>query len=166
MDKENVNVNVDNANANPNVQDTSTHYIDVIKHLKETTVNKDDYDKLLDENRKLIDSLANGQVIEQQEAKPSRTVDELRHDLFNKDMNNLEYVQTALDLRKQLMDSGQGDPFIPNSSKYVPDENDIRTADNVAKVLQECVDYADGNSQVFTNELMRRTVDVPIPKRR
>jgi hypothetical protein len=44
----------------------------------------------------------------------------------------------------------------------MPTDEDVRTAQKVADVLQECVDYAEGDSAVFTNELQRRLVDVKI----
>ena len=36
-------------------------------------------------------------------------------------------------------------------------------AEFTAQQFQECIDIADGNSEVFTNELMRRTVDNSLP---
>ena len=44
----------------------------------------------------------------------------------------------------------------------MPTDDDIKTAEKVANVLQECVDYAEGDSAVFTNELQRRLVDVKV----
>ena len=44
----------------------------------------------------------------------------------------------------------------------MPTDDDVKTAEKVAQVLQECVDYAEGDSAVFTNELQRRMVDVKI----
>ena len=35
-------------------------------------------------------------------------------------------------------------------------DDDFAKAEKVAAVLQECVDYADGDSNVFTDELKRR----------
>ena len=67
-----------------------------------------------------------------------------------------------MELRKQLIAKGEPDPFLPVGQQIQPTDFDIQTADKVASVLQECVDYADGDSEVFTNELMRRTIDVKI----
>ena len=40
-------------------------YIEALKEIKENSVSKDDYLKLKAENRKLLNSLANGDFIEQ-----------------------------------------------------------------------------------------------------
>ena len=62
-------------------------------------------------------------------------------------------------LREALLEKGEKDPFLPYGKNIIPTDEDIATADRVARVLQECVDYADGDSDIFTNELQRITVD-------
>ena len=47
------------------------------------------------------------------------------------------------------------DPFVPVGNKITPTDEDFQKAEKVAKVLQECVDYADGNPAVFVDELKR-----------
>ena len=54
------------------------------------------------------------------------------------------------------MEAGQTDPFVPNGSKIKPTDEDFAKAKKVADTLQECVDYADGDPDVFTDELKRR----------
>lgn len=60
------------------------------------------------------------------------------------------------------MAEGKPDPFLPVGNQIAPTDDDIAAAERVAKVLQECVDYADGDSAVFTNELQRRTIDIKV----
>ena len=43
--------------------------------------------------------------------------------------------------------------------------SDYEAAERVATVVRECIEYAKGDSAVFTNELQRRTVDTAIPRR-
>lgn len=141
-------------------------YLEAIKELKQNSVRKEDYLKLKEENRNLLNSLVNGETINNPDAeKKAMSIDELRNELFNKEHSNLETVELALELRKSLMESGQTDPFLPYGEKIVPTDEDIAAANRVATVFQECVDYANGDSDVFTNELMRRTVDTA-PRRR
>ena len=78
----------------------------------------------------------------------------------------MEFVKNTLALRQAIIDSGKPDPFLPMGNKIIPSDEDIATATRVANVLQECVDYADGDSAAFTNELQRRTVDIPMPRRK
>ena len=135
-------------------------YVEIIQQMKQTTVSKDKYDRLAEDNKKLMKALANGEQIEAEPVK-GPDVDALRKDLFNVDSQhtNLEFITKSLELRQALIDAGEKDPFLPWGQKITPDESDIATAERVADVLQQCVDYADGDNLVFTNELQRRMID-------
>ena len=145
---------------NNQVTDTSIDYISAINEMKQNSVDRAAYDKLRAENKQLLDTLVNGQRLDEPVIKEEPVnIDELRSKLFNtkhKDMSNLEFVENALKLREALMERGEMDPFVPSGKKIHPTDDDFKKADKVATVLQECVDYADGNSEVFTDELKRR----------
>ena len=158
-------------NVNVVVEDNTNDYIAQIKNLKENSVSRDDYDKLKADNKKLIDALANGsQINDKVEPKIDavENINNLRKKLFSKgnDLNNLEYCDTALQLRDALIENGERDPFLPFGHNVVATDSDHETANRVATVMKECIDYADGDSDIFTNELQRRTVDVVIPKKK
>ena len=137
-------------------------YIQAINDLKSNTVSKEQYLQLKGENKKLLDALVSGGSIESPVQKSEVDINELRKELFTKDnqLSNLEFVEKSLELRDALMDAGEPDPFLPVGSRISPTPEEARIAENVAQVYRECIEYADGNSEVFTNELMRRTVDV------
>ena len=161
----------ENENENVVVEDNTNDYIEQIKKLKESSVSRDDYDKLKADNKKLIDALANGsQINDKVEPKIDavENINNLRKKLFSKgnDLNNLEYCDTALQLRDALIENGERDPFLPFGHNVVATDSDHETANRVATVMKECIDYADGDSDIFTNELQRRTVDVVIPKKK
>lgn len=141
-----------------NVND-GVDYISAINELKQNSVSKEAYDKLKKENKQLLDSLVSGKDIEIE----SKSVDvsELRSKLFNKDktLSNLDYISTALQLREALIEQGEPDPFLPVGEKVVITDSDIEKAENVASVLQDMVDIADGNNVVFNQEYQRRVVD-------
>lgn len=61
-----------------------------------------------------------------------------------------------------MISEGKPDPFLPVGKQILPTDEDIACAEKVASVLKECVNYAEGDSAVFTNELQRRLVDVKI----
>lgn len=140
-----------------NVTD-NVDYIEAIKEMKQNTVDKATYNKLKEENKQLLNSLVNGETIDVPK-KEEVDIDALRKDLFNNDQTNLQYIEKALKLREALLEKGEKDPFLPYGKNIIPTDEDIATADRVARVLQECVDYADGDSDIFTNELQRITVD-------
>jgi hypothetical protein len=63
------------------------------------------------------------------------------------------------------MDEGGDDPFVPHGRKVVIEQSDYDAAERVADVLQQCIDYADGDNAVFVNEIQRRTVDTMVGAR-
>ena len=153
------------------VEDSTQDYLAAIKELKQNSVGREEYEKLKAENKKLIDAVVNGQPCQEEQQVVIHTEEEinaLRNELFNsdKELSNLEYVKKAIELREALMENGQPDPFIPVGKQISPTREDIEIAEKVAQVYKECIEYAVGDSQMFTNELMRRTKDVKIPSRK
>lgn len=152
------------------VEDNTQDYLAAIKELKEKSVDRSEYDKLRAENKKLIDAVVNGQPGQEEQVvvKHSKEqIDELRNDLFNspRELNNLEFITKTMELREALMENGEPDPFLPVGKQISPTRDDIEGAEKVAQVYKECIDYAEGDSEVFTNELMRRTRDVKLPRK-
>lgn len=140
--------------------DSAPDYIAAIKELKENTVDRAQYMKLKEENKRLLDNMINGfHPDEPAPVKPAPDIDALRKDLFNKDQSNLDFCRKAIELRDALIEKGEVDPFLPYGKQIQPTREDVEAADRVAKVIKECIDYADGDSQIFTQELQRRTVD-------
>ena len=141
-------------------------YIAAIEELKANTVSRDSYNKLRNENKQLLDALVSGKEIPTPEVKKA-TPNELRAKLFGeKEMSNLEYVQTALDLRDALLERGERDPFLPVGDKVDITSDQLDTADRVAAGLREMIEFADGDSGIFTAEYQRRVKDIAIPRGR
>ena len=157
-------------NVTGTVEDNTQDYLAAIKELKENSVNRSEYDKLRAENKRLIDAVVNGQPGQEEQVvvKHSKEqIDDLRNDLFNspRELNNLEFITKAMELREALMENGEPDPFLPVGKQISPTRDDIEGAEKVAQVYKECIEYAEGDSEVFTNELMRRTRDVKLPRK-
>ena len=147
--------------------DPSAPTVEALKKLKEASVSKEDYNKLEEQYKEALDAIINGNGVSSDvEVKERPSIEELRKDLFSskKRLSNLEYWQKALALREELMARGETDPFLPVGSKIAPEQSDIECANKVAQIVQECIEYANGDSAIFTNELQRRTIDV-IPRR-
>lgn len=146
----------------------NTSYIEAIKEMKKNYVPRELFDKKDAENKQLLDALVNGKEIEIKKEEPV-DINQLRKQLLNKDgnMSNLEYISNALKLRDALIEKGERDPFLPYGDKVTLTAEHFDKAETVAAVLQECVDFADGDSGIFNAELQRRTKDVmPMYKRR
>ena len=148
--------------------DTSSMYLEEIKKLKENTVSKADYDKLLNENRNLLKTVVEGSKIEEStdSGTPKIPTIDLVKRLKSGELNNLEYVDTALKVRNQYLEETGRDLFLPNGHDYSPTSDDLASVKDVSEFLQDLVDVADGNSEVFTREYQRRVIDSQIPRRR
>ena len=152
------------------VEDNTQDYLAAIKELKQNSVDRSEYDQLRAENKKLIDAVVNGQPGQEEPAVSKHSkeqIDDLRNELFNspRELNNLEYITKAMELREALIENGEPDPFLPVGKQISPTRDDLEGAEKVAQVYKECIDYAEGDSEVFTNELMRRTRDVKLPRK-
>ena len=146
------------------------NYIDTIAELKRNSIDRSEYEKLLEENKQLLKNFTEFKP-QEEEVQPQKNydLDGLRKKLFgDKDLSNLEYIQTALELREGIIekDGPEADPFVGKGHDLVPTEQDYTTAQKVANVFQHCVDVANGDSEVFTNELQRLTNDISLPRRK
>lgn len=141
-------------------------YIDAINEMKKNYVPKEKLQKVQAENKQLLDALVSGRQIELPQDKTVKpTIQEMRNKLFTADSNatNLEYVSNILELRTALIDAGERDPFLPVGDQVTLTADHYTKAEQVADLLQGCVDFADGDSGIFTAEYQRRVKDASIP---
>ena len=155
---------LNNENVTQEVQENDSQYlIDTINEMKQNMVSKEKYDRLVAENKGLADALKTGQQVTLVEPKEEVNIDELRAELYggsrSKTMPNIEYVEKTLQLRKALIDKGEPDPFMPNGHEYQYDQRDQDTANLIADTLQQCLDRAQGDNNVFTAEFLRNMKD-------
>lgn len=146
----------------------SVDYIKAINELKQNSVSREQYEKLQKENKDLLDTLINGGQVEMVDPATKPSIEDLRKGLFSreaadKEMTNLEFVSKSLELRNAIIDAGGTDPFLPIGRGIDLTREDYEAAEFTAQQFQECIDIAKGNSEVFTAELMRRTVDNSLP---
>lgn len=144
------------------VELTGEQYINAINELKATTVSRDAYDRVKQENKQLLDSLVSGNIPQDLVKKTEKPdISKLRQELYGgeRELTNLEFAEKTLALRDALIGSGATDPFLPTGEKARITSDTIDAADRVATVLRECVEFAEGDSGIFTAELQRRTVD-------
>lgn len=147
------------------VEDTQQMYLDEIANLKQTTVSKEDYNKLLNENRNLLKSIVEGKTQDTTvEEQPSRDINDILND-FNGDSTNLDHIKAVLELHDKRLEQGIND-FVPMGHNISPTDEDIEDAQQVYDFLQDLVKTADGNADVFNNEYQRRVKDIPLPKRK
>lgn len=136
-------------------------YLDTINELKNNTVSKEDYYKLKDENKTLLNSIMDGTATASTETvKP--TAQELRNKIFGPDcdkLSDIEYVEGLCDLRDILLDEEGIDYMAPTGTQYTADYNDIQTANRVYNGFRHCLEVADGDNAIFVQEVSRITND-------
>jgi len=150
---------------NPNPNDSrnapdlfdAKSYAAALKKQKESSVPKDAYEKLKAEHEKLINDMIEGKnqplVVDISKPETVATKDLMNKILNDKGLSNREYVKTALQMRKQMLEDGRPDPFAPLGYKRSASLQERETADRVAKELQDCVDRSNDDAQF--NDLLR-----------
>ena len=136
-------------------------YIAELNRIRSEMVARSDYDRVVSENSKLARAVADYDYSSDIDSPENndQIIAALRKNLYGggkKYRNDLEYFTDTLNLRQRLMDKGEGDPFLPCNSAYVPNEADEVRAQEIAESIQEAVDYADGDPEVFSVEMRRR----------
>lgn len=128
-----------------------------LKEARENTVSKEEYDKVVAENKALVSEVINGGGNAgngQQDTPPQEAdIEALREKLYgpkSSDLNNLEFWKATLELRDAVIAKDGIDPFLPHGANIKPTEFDAERAEAVAEVVKQCIEEADGDSGVFT----------------
>ena len=145
--------------------DDSVDYISALNEMKQNSVSRSEYEKLKADNKRLLDSIVNG-TSENVEVLPKKSIEELRKNFMKEGVSNLDYWKNALELRERLIEEGQPDPMIPTGVRVAANQMDYDGVEKLVSGIKHCIDYADGDSQLFTNELQRITRDVNIPRQK
>lgn len=133
-----------------------------LNELKNNSVSKAEYLKLQKQYAEALETIVNGRSIEDEASEEAEApdVNALRETLYGgKEMGACEYVSKTLELRQALIDNGETDPFLPVGKDVTISNDDVASADRVAKALKQCLEYANGDDGVFMNELQRILID-------
>ena len=139
----------------------SVDYVAAINELKQNSVSKERYNKLEQDNKRLLDALVNNKQIDIQE-KPKVDVAEARRNLAEvceTGCTQLEFFDKVLALRTAVLESGGQDPFLPVGSKVQPTYEQIEKQNEIHAGIQEMIDFAEGDPGIFNAEYQRRVVD-------
>lgn len=143
------------------LNEVEQNYIETIKSLKENSVDKESYNKLVEDNKKLVESLVNGNVnASQDKSKEFLDIKTLSKNLINEHTTNLDFWKSALDLRETILANSGGERDIFTFNNKNADIEDIErqknTAIKVADVISQCIVSSNGNSRDFCYELQKR----------
>lgn len=164
----------DNETKQEGVAATTTNnaenYTQALEELRANTVDKKEYDRVLGENQHLINALMKGEKPEQSAPTKAADIGQLRKDLFGgeTELSNLDYMTKVVELRKAVMAKGEPDPFLPVGEKVDLTADMLKDANDVATLLEHCIEFAQGDSGLFDAELARHTSApvVPVARRR
>lgn len=137
-------------------------YLNTIEELKKNTVSKNEYKKLQDENKALLESIMSGNTGGSAELPNKPTAQDLRNKLYGADcekISDVEYVQAVCDLRDILLEEEGIDYFTPTGRQYSADHNDHAAAQKVYEGFRHCLEVADGDDKRFHQELDNITND-------
>ena len=147
--------------ANPSTDDTNVDYIEAIKEMRENSVSKDQYNKVVEEKKKLLKTLVEGGTVENPEAIANiKSKDDIKKDIMNS-KSNLEWISNALELRNYILENEGKDCFCAENRNVSPTTDDIKDAQDVADLFQTCIDECNGDSNVFTSILGSHINDTP-----
>ena len=131
---------------------------DEVLDIKKNYVPKKEHEKLEEDYRKVVDAILNGgELPPDPNGEEAPKIADLRKELYdpNNTLSNLDYVKKTLQLREAIIEETGKDPFLPTGIQGDPFKTDQEreaaeaSAEKVAKVLQEAVDEADGDSEAF-----------------
>lgn len=148
---------------NDNETKTTSEYIEAIQKLKENTVPKAEYEKKVEENKKLLKTLVEGgQISQEEKAEAEKTSDDYAKELIKKNHTNLEYAILALKQREKAIEEGKPDPFVPTGLNFQnATAHDEEDAESAAEMLQSCIDDSNGDPEAFRALFQARTKDLP-----
>ena len=152
---------MDNENINQE-QGMEQDYLAQIQELKKNSVSRAQYNKQLEENRKLLNAIVSGDQIEKkEETKQMRTPDEVYNDFIvsDKPRSNVERAKLWIEYRESCKAAGEPDPYASNGTKIKPSAAEIASIDRAQAALEHCIEYSGGNDDIFTTELNRILVD-------
>lgn len=147
-------------------QGGDANLVEALKKLKSESVSKEEYNKLLAQNKELIEAYTEGKHIDLGEEEQNfRTADEIRDELFNKEHTNLDGWRLSLELREAVLRETGEDIFVPtpNGHQYKPTADDYQKAQDVADVVANCIELSEGNDQNFTAFLTSKINDDRLP---
>lgn len=133
------------------------------KIANEKKILEAEVEKMKRDNKELVGRLLSGENMTEED---TTTIDEYAETLYGDkcdQLTDIEYIDKTCKLRRKVIKEKGFDPFVGRGKKYIPEPDEAEKAENVARVFEECVEYANGDNQLFIQELQRRTIDVPIP---
>lgn len=134
------------------------NYVEIIKNLKANTVSKEEYDRVVKENKTLADAFAYSAPDSTEPAEVIPTEEDiqvLRNNLTKRNQTNFEFIKNACKLRESLLARGERDPFLPKNEDYQINTLDEEKCQNIYEGLKYCIDESNNDPELFNANLKR-----------
>lgn len=141
------------------VETMENDYLKVIEDLKANSVKKEEYDKMLEENRKLLNSIVNGQQIQVAEEEPEIESSDFYRNQIDHAQTNLDYITAVCNYRDAVLKESGEDIFTLHKPGERVDEFELQAARDTADVFKQCIEDSEGDPKTFNALLQRRFVD-------
>lgn len=154
-----------NENENENQNLVEQDYLEAIKQLKDTTVSKEDYDKLREEHKKLLSSYLNGdnydvpkdeekeeeEVVKRSKEEILKSINENLAEVFTEDnhLSNLENAKAIIKYHDDYMELMGTDPFANQGNQYETSSQDKISPQKTYDYLKQCVEESGGDERAF-----------------
>lgn len=134
----------------------NSKYIEAIEELKRNTVPKERYEKLENENKKLFQSLVNGEANGKGEAAATRTRAELDKVLFGS--NNLETAKAMIELKERIKEEdGVDNVFNARGPNAAVTQESLDRNEEVYEGLKQLIKES-GDDPVVFNALLQNAI--------
>ena len=124
-----------------------------VKRLKENTVPKEDYDKLLAENKKIIRDFVYGSGDGDKVGETKPNIEELRKTIFGdnvEQMKNRDFWQNVSDLYHARLEQDGENIFLPKGKKTRYERKDYEVVESMMETIDSMLNDSVDNPSLFT----------------
>jgi hypothetical protein len=141
---------------------TAEAYVSELANIKANTVDRSEYERIVNENAVLANALANGVRMDAPAEEQIIDVQELRNRVVNgKYKNDMEYFRDIQSLRNELLKQGT-DPWVNSKSENISTE--MYDAERLDELITYALAEADGDPVRFSSAFNSKIV-MPITKK-
>lgn len=140
-------------------------YQNALAEVNTKYVSRESYEQLKKTHNDFVQSCVNGEQIAAATPAPQKkSAKEIYMEMIKptRPLTNIEFVEKSLEYREALLEETGEDCFVSKGHGLNLTAESYASAQKSADIYRECIDYANGDSQAFTNELQRRMVDNPM----
>lgn len=134
-------------------------YIEALNKIKSSSVDKNLYNKVVEENKKLTNALANGEYNNQPVVVEGPSYEDLEKRIVN-GKSNLDIITASLQHRKKLLEETGMDEYACGTTTrrgYNPSADQLYQAELTAQQLTDLVDACDGDKDLFDTLLQKNS---------